>query len=239
MKYLDLTFLDPAWNLACDEALVDVCEAGNSGEILRLWAPESYFVVVGYSNRVAVEVDIDACAAAAIPVLRRFSGGGAVLQGPGCLNYTLVLKNYQPGSFADVGRSYQRVLERHKKVVEALTKETVQIKGTSDLAVDGRKISGNSQHRKHRHTVFHGTFLLHFDFTLVERFLRMPSRQPNYRACRSHEAFLKNLGVSGEIVRSALRDEWQASAVMNKIPYGRIQALSKTRYFRAEWNRKF
>ena len=48
-------------------------------------------VVVGRSSRVAAEVRLDACRELGIPVLRRPSGGAAVVAGPGCLMYALVL----------------------------------------------------------------------------------------------------------------------------------------------------
>src|SRR5919108_1780875 len=149
MHYLDLVFADPARNLACDEAILDFCEfnAGDQ-EILRLWEPANYFIVVGYSNRTSLEVDIDACKTRAIPIFRRFSGGGAVLQGPGCLNYTLVIKNERPGYLGDVPNAYRRVLQRHRGIFQGLISEAVQIEGISDLAVAGQKFSGNAQHRK-------------------------------------------------------------------------------------------
>src|SRR3990172_10135667 len=144
MKYLDLSFANPRCNLACDEALGDDFEAVDGGEVLRLWEPAGYFVVVGYSNRVTAEVNVAACEKRDIPVLRRFSGGGAVLQGPGCLNYTLVLRNEHAGSFGDIAHSYHRVLDRHRELFAKLTSERVEIQGTSDLAIAGQKFSGNS-----------------------------------------------------------------------------------------------
>ena len=60
MKYLDLTFSDPASNLACDEALLELCENGEENGILRVWEPDNYFVVLGYSNKVAREVNVAA-----------------------------------------------------------------------------------------------------------------------------------------------------------------------------------
>ena len=92
MKCLDLTLRTPAENLACDEGLLDFCEGGCGHEILRFWEPQTHFVVLGHANRVATEVDREACERLGIPVLRRCSGGGTVLQGPGCLNYSLILK---------------------------------------------------------------------------------------------------------------------------------------------------
>jgi lipoate-protein ligase A len=239
MKYLDLFFADARRNLACDEDLGDCCEAADGGEVLRLWEPADYFVVIGYSNRVRAEVNVAACAARGIPILRRFSGGGAVLQGPGCLNYTLALRNERPGSFGDIGHSYHRVLDRHRELFAKLTSERVEIQGTSDLAIAGWKFSGNSQHRKQRTTVFHGTFLLNFDLSLIGICLPMPSRQPAYRQGRAHESFLGNLRVDPARVKQALKEAWQADDPYERVPSERIEALMKARYKRDEWNNKF
>src|SRR5437667_5341974 len=90
MRFLDLTLPTAAENLALDEALLLEAEAGRGGEVLRLWEWSRYAVVLGAGCRLA-EVDEAACAADAVPILRRASGGGTVLLGPGCLCYTLVL----------------------------------------------------------------------------------------------------------------------------------------------------
>jgi len=239
MKYLDLSFADPRRNLACDEALGDDFEAADGGEVLRLWEPAGYFVVVGYSNRVTAEVNVAACKEKGIPILRRFSGGGAVLQGPGCLNYSLVLRNERAGSLSDIGQSFHRVLDRHRELIAKLTSERVEFQGTSDLAIAGRKFSGNSQHRKQRTTVFHGTFLLNFDLSLIEVCLPMPSRRPAYRQDRSHQSFLRNLFVDSASVREAMKREWQADDPYDRLPNERTETLMETRYGREEWNKKF
>ena len=239
MKYLDVTFADPRRNLACDEALGDNFDAAGGDEVLRLWEPSGYFVVVGYSNRASAEVNVAACEERGIPILRRFSGGGAVVQGPGCLNYTLVLRNERSGSIGDIGQSYSRVLERHRRVFEKLVSQPVQVEGTSDLAIAGWKFSGNSQHRKQRFTVFHGTFLLNFDLSLIEACLPMPSRQPSYRQSRSHESFVRNLCLDLAQVRGALKEEWQADDPYEAVPNERIETLMETRYEREEWHNKF
>ena len=239
MKYLDSCFADPRRNLACDEALGDNFEAADGGEVLRLWEPAGYFVVVGYSNRVTAEVNVAACEKRDIPVLRRFSGGGAVLQGPGCLNYTLVLRNEHAGSFGDIAHSYHRVLDRHRELFAKLTSERVEIQGTSDLAIAGWKFSGNSQHRKQRYTVFHGTFLLNFDLSLIEVCLPLPSRQPAYRQGRAHESFLRNLRIDPARVKQALMETWHADDPYDRVPDERIETLMETRYGRAEWHNKF
>ena len=93
MKLLDLTLPSPAENLALDEALLEAAEAGElAGDVLRLWEMPQPAVIVGRSSRLAEEVDAPAVRAAQVPVLRRASGGAAVVVGPGCLMYSVVLR---------------------------------------------------------------------------------------------------------------------------------------------------
>jgi len=239
MKYLELTFADPARNLACDEALLELCEQKEAEGILRIWEPQTYFVVLGYSNKLATEVNVEACAERGMPVLRRFSGGGTVLQGPGCLNYALVLRNGGSGFYGDLAESYTRVLKRHQRVCETLISEAVQIEGISDLAIGGWKFSGNAQHRKHLYTLVHGSFLLNFDLALFEDCLQMPSRQPSYRQNRSHRSFVRNLSIEAATIREGLKREWQVDEAFDQVPHKRIDDLVSKRYSCLEWNQKF
>jgi len=239
VKYLELTFADPASNLACDEALLELCEKNGEDGLLRVWEPERYFVVLGYSNKMASEVKVAACQAKGIPIFRRFSGGGTVLQGPGCLNYSLAINNERLGIPADLTASYRFVLERHLKFCVDQNWEVVQIQGISDLALNGRKFSGNAQHRKRLCTLFHGTFLLSFDITLIETFLQMPSRQPAYRNGRSHQDFLCNLSMKPQDACQALKQAWDAKDRLEQVPFDRIQALLSERYSRPGWNLKY
>lgn len=239
MKYLELTFSDPASNLACDEALLEVCESGNENGVLRIWEPENYFVAVGYSNKVSREVNSGACHEHSIPILRRFTGGGTVLQGPGCMNYALAFRNDSVGIPADLTDSYRFVLGRHSMILQDYVSEPIQIQGISDLTVAGRKFSGNAQHRKRLSTLFHGTILLRFDISLIETCLPMPSKQPAYRHSRSHEAFLHNLKMTSGDVRQALRRAWHADETLQEIPSDRIDALVRDRYSSREWNLKY
>src|ERR1700759_1895181 len=102
MNFLDLTFPTPAEKLAGDEALLDWFENHGGDGLLRFWEPGNYFVVVGYGNQVATEVDVPACEAEGVPILRRCSGGGTVLQGSGCLNYSLVLRIEENGPLVSI-----------------------------------------------------------------------------------------------------------------------------------------
>ena len=80
MNYCDITLPTAEENLACDEALLELCEEGLADEVLRFWEPAQYFVVLGYANKVVDEAHRELCEFNAIPILRRCTGGGAVFQ---------------------------------------------------------------------------------------------------------------------------------------------------------------
>lgn len=237
MKLLDLTFPTPAENLACDEALLDGAEAGQGGEILRFWEPRSHFVVLGYSKPIEAEADLAYCHPAGIPVLRRASGGGTVLQGPGCLNYALVLDIARAGSVITATNAL--VMEKNRAALAALLNREVLVQGHTDLAVDGFKFSGNAQRRKRKFLLFHGTILHRFDLSLIAKTLREPALQPAYRRQRPHESFVTNIDARPADIKRALAAAWQAENGKPPIPVREIEALVKARYLNNEWIFKF
>jgi lipoate-protein ligase A len=239
MKYLDLTFADPARNLACDEALLEIFETERCDDgLLRIWQPENYFVALGHSNRLTAEANAAACAAAGVPILRRTSGGGTVLQGPGCLNYSLIL-DCVAHKVPNIASAFHYVLERHREWIVALTRFTVCVAGVSDLTVDGRKFSGNAQYRKARYALVHGTFLIGFDLSLMDRYLFLPTRQPAYRQNRPHSRFVSNLNIQCRLLRDCLRAGWGADAEFDGLNMDRVDSLVQGRYERTDWLNKF
>jgi len=239
MKWLDLTFPTPEQNLACDEALLESVESGAGEETLRFWEPAQPFLVLGHSNRVAREVDALACARLGIPMLRRCSGGGAVFQGPGCLNYALVLGLDTQPALASVTRTNAFIMGRHRDALSTLLSEPVQVEGVTDLTIAGRKFSGNAQRRRRRCLLFHGTFLLNLDLELLNQVLQLPSRAPAYRQERTHQDFLRNLQVTANVVKEALRACWQAMLPLTTAPLQRIEDLARWKYSAPAWTRKF
>lgn len=236
MKLLDLTLASPAENIALDEALLDAAEADEQNdEVLRLWEPARSMVVIGRSSRVAEEVDLPACDAAGVPVLRRASGGAAIVTGPGCLMYGLILRY--------AGRENLRMLDQaHQDVLGAIATAIADVVpgvkhvGICDLIIGNRKFSGNSVRCKRDHLLYHGTLLYAFDLPLVQRLLRMPPRQPEYRAGRAHEQFVTNLSVSVVDLRRALIAGFAATEPLIEWPRERTERLVAERYSQAAWN---
>ena len=237
MRFLDLTLPTPAENLAGDEALLDWREENEGEEILRFWESPEPFVVVGYANKIEEEVNVANCEAKKIPIFRRCSGGGTVLQGSGCLNYALVLRINS--HLSGISGANKFIMERNRAALEIAAGHAPSIRGHTDLAFGTRKFSGNSQ-RRHKHfLLFHGTFLLNFNLPLVGEFLKLPSRQPDYRHSRSHDDFIMNLDLSAATVKAAMQKVWRAELPLENPPMERISRLAREKYATPEWNYKF
>jgi lipoate-protein ligase A len=239
MKYTEITFLTPEENLACDEALLEASEEGLDEEILRFWEPKQYFAVLGYSNKAKQEVNLAACQKNKIPVLRRASGGGTVLQGPGCLNFSLILKIKNAEAFRSITETNRYIMNRHQQALEPIVGSQVDIQGITDLALNQLKFSGNAQRRKKYFLLFHGTFLLRFDIEKIETYLAIPKKQPAYRNNRTHKKFLTNVNLSASEIKKTIRNIWNADGTFEKTPLDRIRQLAKERYGNEEWNFKF
>lgn len=200
LRWLDLSLSNPAGNLRLDD---DLLQAGTA--VFRVWESADECVVLGHSGDPERDAHVGECARIGAPVIRRCSGGGAVVIGPGCLNYSLVLPfEWNPG-WRDVAVSMRWVMDR---IRAGLRVPGLRREGMGDLALHGLKVSGNAQRRTAHAFLHHGTLLYNFDSQRAERLLKEPVRQPAYRAGRTHRDFLGNLPIGVDEVKARLIDTW-------------------------------
>lgn len=235
LRWLDLTLESPALNLALDEALLDRCEEDAAAEALRFWESPAPFVVLGRSSDAEADVDLAACRARGIAVLRRSSGGGTVLLGPGCLNYAVALRSERRPELRGIDSTNAWVMERHRSALSPLAAEPLRVEGVTDLTLAGRKVSGNAQRRRRRALLFHGTFLYAFDVDLAGAVLRLPAKRPAYRGARPHHEFLARLPLSRERIAEALRSAWGAGAALSDPPIEEARRLAAVRCAEPHW----
>jgi lipoate-protein ligase A len=237
MHLLDLTLPTPAENLALDEALLLEAEVGRGGPVLRFWECPRLAVVLGSGGILRDDVREDACAADGVPILRRSSGGGTVLVGPGCLCYSLVLNVTHTPELSAIRPSYCYILARIKEALGDLL-PGIEVAGSSDLMCAGWKFSGNSQQRKREYLLHHGTLLYGFDLSLLDRYLNLPARQPEYRAGRAHGDFVCNLPCSRAKLQRRLQAAWQADGQAPAWPKALVQRLLAEKYLTEGWIRR-
>lgn len=241
MHFTELPPCLPGQYLAWDEGFLDDAESGSGRELLWFWESPRPFVVVGYGQSIPIEVHLENAQRDGIPVLRRCSGGGAVVQGPGCLNYGLVLAvSDESGPTNSITGTNQWVMERQRRALQKLLPHPVVVRGHTDLAmVSGTaevKFSGNAQRRRRSFLLFHGTVLLDFDLASIERYLRFPSKVPDYRESRGHLAFVSNTRLERGAVVEALRAEWGALEALAGLPSDSMQMAWSARYSKPEWH---
>ena len=179
--------------------MYEAVESGRVEALWSIWSAAEPVVVLGRSNRAAEWIDEEACRRDGIPLVRRCSGGGAVVLGPGCLNYAVCLSVVSRPALADVTASYGIV---HDRLVAALAVPGLAAAAGSDLVWRGRKVSGSAQRRGRRAVLHHGTVLYAFDAELAHRYLREPPRQPAYRHGKPHRMFMGNLPLREAVVRT-------------------------------------
>lgn len=236
MRLLDLTLPTPEENLALDEALLDEAEACKEPSgILRFWESDRPIVVLGRSSKAAEEAHLEACRADGVPALRRCSGGAAILAGPGCLMYGVVLSYDRHPELRSLDLAHRFVLSRLREALLPLA-PGVQLRGTSDLAIDEFKVSGNSLRCKRNHLLYHGTLLYDFDLPLMGTYLGTAPRQPAYRKERMHRQFVTNLPLTAVQLKEVISRVFGATTAAEAWPRERTEQLVQERYSSDAWN---
>ena len=238
MKIINDISLSPEENLAMDELLLLKAESGEGGETLRFWEQDEYFVVVGRSGKVGEECFMPVCLKDGVKVLRRSSGGGTVLQGKGCLNYSAVLAYSRNEKYRNIEFSYESIMNG---ISEEFIKSGIAAKflPISDLAVGGRKFSGNAQARKKRYFLHHGTVLYGMELGKIARYIKHPPKEPEYRTSRAHNDFLTNIPFSAEDIKGVIQRALASGGSKWKVPGEYIKELAEIvgkKYSQNSWN---
>jgi lipoate-protein ligase A len=237
IAHLDLILESLAANLALDEALLIEADQGRAGAVLRFWEWPEWSVVLGASRRLHADVKVDDCERDNIAVARRSSGGGTVLIGPGALNVTVILPNSAAPGLSAVDAAQYFVLDRIARALRSAGPPVV-VEGLGDLTVGGRKFAGSAQRRLRDWFFVHCSILYAFSLERISRYLRIPTRQPPYRAGRAHEDFLMNVALPRTLLCELIHSAWSASASRvpaPDVPHTILQTLVQERFANRSW----
>src|SRR4051794_15988456 len=161
LAFLEISLPTVEENLALDEALLIEADEGRAGAVLRFWELPNFAVVLGASRRIARDVVVENCRADGVPIARRSSGGGTGVIGPGALNVTVVLSSTMEPMLSAVDTAQAYVLGRMARALRGLGPE-VEVLGSGDLTIGGRKFSGSAQRRLRTWLLVHLSILCDF-----------------------------------------------------------------------------
>ncbi len=171
-----------ARNMAVDEAIQTACARGLAGPTLRFYAWSPAALSIGYFQPVS-EVDLEACRARGIDLVRRPTGGRAILHDRE-LTYSVAMAGSDlPGGVLETYRLlsaglHRGLLELGIPAVVSGAKEPVgsEMKRSAggsaacfdtassyELEVGGRKVAGSAQTRRGGAILQHGSLPLFLD----------------------------------------------------------------------------
>ncbi len=201
-------------NMAVDEAIALACAAGEAPPTLRFyrWAPPT--VSLG-RHQPANEIDMEAVARLGYDVVRRTTGGRAILHTDE-LTYSVAAPAHEPRMAGGVMDAYLRLsngllagLHRlgvaadkaggHVRAGPDVSAACFEVPSAYEITVGGRKLMGSAQSRRRGHVLQHGSLPLVGDITRLVTVLALPdgvkarlAEQLSQRACTLAQA----LGVA-------------------------------------------
>jgi len=174
-RFLETGHGTAAFNMGLDLAIVEAVAAGAVPPTLRFYCWKPCAVSIGYFQGVRDEVDLDACAARGIAVVRRVTGGGAVFHDDE-LTYSIAFPESHPLAAGSILASYKAICAG---IVAGLGRLGIpaEFAPLNDVVAAGRKLSGNAQTRKRGCVLQHGTILLGVDVDQMFAVLRVPAEK--------------------------------------------------------------
>ncbi|SMC88132.1 lipoate--protein ligase family protein [Sporomusa malonica] len=182
-------------NMAVDEAILHAHAAGTAPPTLRFYGWQPAAVSLGYFQKAETEVDLAECQRQGIDVVRRLTGGRAVLHDAE-LTYSIVVREDHPLIPATITASYRYLsqgllaglkqlgIDAHMTMPKAAYGQTKRHQASAacfdapshyELTAQGRKLVGSAQVRKNGVILQHGSILLTFNPRLIASLLNLPT----------------------------------------------------------------
>lgn len=199
-RYLPYAVYTGAENMAIDEAILLSLNKEHPLPTLRFYGWNPATLSLGYAQSYAKEVEVEACRAAGLDVVRRPTGGRAVLHQYE-LTYSVIAPETEEKVAGTVIESYLKISQAllagfqalgipaemvaHANMKEQSSAACFDAPSWYELVVDGRKLVGSAQVRKDGILLQHGSIILHFDADLLFRVLKFPSEEARRRLLQS------------------------------------------------------
>ena len=184
MKYIDWKETDPQMNLAFEEYVFNQMDKSES--YFLLWQNDNA-VIVGKHQNTIEEINQDYVRENDIKVVRRLSGGGAVYHDLGNLNFTFIVNDHGQEQF-----DFQTFT---RPLVEALKTLGInaEFNSRNDIAIDGKKFSGNSQYAKRGRILHHGTILFNSNLATIQSALKVKKDKIESKGIKSVKSRVTNI----------------------------------------------
>ncbi|MEE9574454.1 MAG: hypothetical protein V3W20_15470 [Candidatus Neomarinimicrobiota bacterium] len=176
-----------------------------------VWEPNETCIVLGRSNNSDDSLYLDNIINDNIPVYKRPSGGETVLLSNKMLVISIAIKQTDFKS----GKSFFK--DYNNKIISALESLGIQdlrFKGISDITINDLKILGSAIYQNNLVVFYHAVLNVSESTSLIEKYLKHPKREPDYRKNRNHKEFITSLAnekynISINELKKAVEKEFQ------------------------------
>lgn len=209
-RFLDVDTIDGIYSAALFESVAKHVGSGSSPETILFWRVASPVVYLGYHQCVADEINADFCNQNNMGIVRRILGGGCGFCDENQVLYSVIGREdgIIPG---DIRAAYAKVLRGVVNALNTLGAGSEIDPARNAVYSKGRKISGNAQGRFGGAVLINGSLLLDFDFGLMDKVLKNPTKNLHPVACAKDGMItLKEMGITDiNIVKKALRQGFE------------------------------
>ena len=236
IHYLETGRLDPAWNLAFEET---VLEQRNEAPYLILWQNDNT-IVIGQNQNTVEEINDVFVREHGIHVVRRMTGGGAVYHDLGNLNYSFI---DDAGELESL--SYERFTSAVVDALKGLGLDACA-SGRNDILVSGCKVSGTAQRLCGGRILYHGTLLFDSKPEMIAGALNVDPLKFQSKSKKSVRARVGNIrsfltkDMNIEEFKAYLIDCFGKAGVirdaLNDDELKLVSELKKNKYDTWEWN---
>lgn len=174
--------------------LPDAALLKQEGEAVMVWQPDENVLVLGQSNHPEISLNQEAVLRDRVRVVKRSSGGETVILSPETLVISAI---FQTETFGNPSFYFKKMNGKIMAALEQLGIRGLEQKGISDISVQNRKILGSSIYRHRSALMYHAVLNINESPATMERYLAHPSKEPDYRAGRSHKDFVTSLRELG------------------------------------------
>ncbi len=196
---------DPAMNLALDEILTMLVGAGRRGPTLRIWGWSKPCIVIGRFQSVQNEIHIERAAQLDIQVVRRMSGGGAMLIEP---ESAITWSIYTPPDFVDDLSFPESYAFFDNWAIDTLRELGIDAwyEPLNDITSSGGKIGGAAQARRYKAILHHTTMAYDMTDGLLTQVLRIGEEKLSDKGIRSADKRVGPLRQQTDLSRQAIID---------------------------------
>ncbi|MBS7605650.1 MAG: lipoate--protein ligase family protein [Candidatus Bathyarchaeia archaeon] len=238
-RLLHSNFNDPYLNMAIEEAILIAVDEGKSPSTLRFWR-NSRSVILGRSQNIIDEVNIEECERHRVKVVRRFTGGGAVYQDLGNLNWTFIISRdseLYPNAFSELYEFACNIVIGGLKDL-GVNAEFIR---PNSIFVKNKKISGLAAYIKRKAVLCHGTLLVHANLRILSKVLF----KLRYEVTNIRDELENNSPVSMSAIKDAILHNFERRykievkpGSLNTYEISLSKSLYEWKYRRDSWNFK-